>query len=210
MCQNHIISFFVIILNRLNLYINSKENGVVKIVITKTNIYCTEDFYYSNVSPNLEKIPPVIGCLISDKDGKSIVSFEIFKGAIQYFMKINTQSHQKEFQIELIPMYVSAIELLSHELNIQGLPGIDINGANLKIKLLFNFKEFNITLFLNPTIDFENIEDLAKTYLANLFEEFNFELNNTELEMEFLNFLERIGLCWLLDLNDEYLRLHQN
>ena len=183
-------------------------------VITKTSVYCSEDFYLSsNQIPFEDKIPPVIGCLISDKDGKAIVSFEVFKGAIQFFMKQKSHSHQekKQFQIDLIPMYVSAIELLSHELNIQGLPGIDINGTNLKLKIIFTFKGFTATLFLNPNVDFTTIEDLTKTYLSNLFEEFDKELNNIKhvSSDEFINFLERVGLCWLIDLNDQYLLLTQ-
>ena len=140
-------------------------------VITKSSIYCAEDFIFSNESPHQDKVPPVIGCLISDKDGKSIISFEVFKGAIQFFMKKNTQNdhEKKEMQIDLIPMYVSAIELLSQELNIQGLPGIDINGENLKLKILFTFERFTTTLFLNPVVEFSTIEDLIKTYLSNLF-----------------------------------------
>lgn len=181
---------------------------MVSIVITKTSIYCSEDFYLSsNQIPFQDKIPPVIGCLISDKDGKSIVSFEVFKGAIQFFMK-----HKKQFKMDLIPMYVSAIELLSQELNIQGLPGIDINGDNLKLKIYFTFEKFTATLFLNPKIDFSRIEDLTKSYLSNLFEEFDHEFKNSKHvnSNEFITFLERVGLCWLLDLNDEYLSLTQN
>jgi hypothetical protein len=180
-------------------------------VITKTSVYCAEDFYLSNENSERDKIPPVIGCLISDKDGKSIIAFEVFKGAIQFFMKRNKASFQekKDFQIDLIPMYVSAIELLSQELNIQGLPGIEINGDNLKLRILFTFERFTVTLFLNPKIDLSTIEDLITTYLSNLFEEFEYELNNAKhmISNEFNTFLERKGLCWLLDLNDEYLRL---
>jgi hypothetical protein len=183
-------------------------------VITKSSIYYAEDFIFSNEGPHQDQVPPVIGCLISDKDGKSIISFEVFKGAIQFFMKKNTQNdcEKKELQIDLIPMYVSAIELLSQELNIQGLPGIDINGENLKLKILFTFERFTATLFLNPEVDFSSIEDLINTYLSNLFEEFNYELNNAKQvsSNEFVTFLERVGLCWLLDLTDEYLRLTQN
>lgn len=183
-------------------------------VITKTSIYSAEEFNLSNKSIHTNEIPPIIGCLISDKEGKSIVSFEIFKGAIRYFTKNNAQSHKnkRNFQLDLIPMYVSAIELLSQELNIQGLPGIEINGTNLKLKVLFTFERFTATLFLNPTVDFSLIEEVTNTYLSNLFEEFDLELNKSKQasSYEFINFLERVGLCWLLDLNDEYMRLTQN
>ena len=183
-------------------------------VITKTSIYCAEDFYFSKEISESDKIPPVIGCLISDKDGKSIISFEVFKGAIQYFMEHSTENYQekKDFQIDLIPMYVSAIELLSQELNIRGLPGIEINGNNLKLKILFAFERFTVTLILNPKVVFSTIEDLINNYLSNFFEEFEYELNNTKHvgSNEFITFLERIGLCWLLDLNDDYLGLTQN
>ena len=183
-------------------------------VITKASIYCSEVFNFSNENPHQDQIPPVIGCLISDKDGKSIVSFEVFKGAIKFFMRKNNHTHQedKEFQIDLIPMYVSAIELLSHELNIQGLPGLDINGDNLKVKVLFSFKDFTAVFFLNPTVNFASIEDLIKTYLSNLFEEFDHELKSAKdtSSNEFITFLERVGLCWLLDLNNEYILLAEN
>jgi len=181
-------------------------------VITKTSIYCDKDFYLNPCeSPFPRQAPPVIGCLISDKDGKSIVSFEVFKGAIKFFMNINDEfsQNQGEFQIDLIPMYVSAIELLSRELKIQGLPGIEINGTNIKLKILFKFEDFTITLFVNPNIDFTVIEDLVNAYLTNLIEEFNDEFNDMKCKSsnDFINFLERIGLCWLIDLNNDYIQL---
>jgi hypothetical protein len=187
---------------------------VIIIVITKTSIYCGEDFYLNSETHLFHgNIPPVIGCLISDKDGKSIVSFEVFKGAIQFFMKNNPNyaREDKELQIDLIPMYVSAIELLSQELNIQGLPGIEINGINIKLKILFYFDEFTVTLFLNPKVNFTIIEDLTNTYLSNLFDEFKNELFNVikKSSNDFITFLERVGLCWLIDLNNDYLALTQ-
>ena len=183
---------------------------MIIIVITKTSIYCGEDFYLNSEKEGFkDNIPPVIGCLISDKDGKSIVSFEVFKGAIQFFMKNNPDHCQedKEFQIDLIPMYISAIELLSQELNIKGLPGIEINGMNIKLKVLFYFEEFTVTLFLNPEVNFTIIEDLTNTYLSNLFDEFKKDLISTKKNCsnDFITFLERVGLCWLIDLNNDYL-----
>lgn len=188
---------------------------MIIIVITKTSIYCGEDFYLNSETHLFHgNIPPVIGCLISDKDGKSIVSFEVFKGAIQFFMKNNPNyaREDKELQIDLIPMYVSAIELLSQELNIQGLPGIEINGINIKLKILFYFDEFTVTLFLNPKVNFTIIEDLTNTYLSNLFDEFKNELFNVikKSSNDFITFLERVGLCWLIDLNNDYLALTQD
>ncbi len=188
---------------------------MIIIVITKTSIYCGEDFYLNSETHLFHgNIPPVIGCLISDKDGKSIVSFEVFKGAIQFFMKNNPNyaREDKELQIDLIPIYVSAIELLSQELNIQGLPGIEINGINIKLKILFYFDEFTVTLFLNPKVNFTIIEDLTNTYLSNLFDEFKNELFNVikKSSNDFITFLERVGLCWLIDLNNDYLALTQD
>jgi hypothetical protein len=31
-------------------------------------------------------VPPFIGCMISDKDGKTIAIFEVFKGALEYIL----------------------------------------------------------------------------------------------------------------------------
>jgi hypothetical protein len=181
-------------------------------VITRTSIYCGEN-YFHRVDKNIsyDEIPPLIGCLVSDKDGKSLISFEIFEGAIQYFIQdkcLNGNTDKENsLDIDLIPMYTSAIEMLTRELNINGVPFIEVNGSNLKIRILFYFENFTVTMFLNPSMNFLLIENEVKNYFLNLFEEFREDLNDAKKfsSKEFLKFIDRVGWRCLLELNEIYL-----
>ncbi len=152
--------------------------------------------------------PPIIGCVISDKDGKNIATFEIFHNALNHFI-LGEESKNNSFNPDLVPMYTSAIELLSEELHIDNLPYIDIKGSNIKLHIIFNFEHFTVTLFLHPSVDFEKLEKVTKNYLSNLFEEFNDEFQGSKeiSSKEFIFFLERIGWNWLLNLNYEYVSI---
>jgi hypothetical protein len=183
-------------------------------VITRTSIYCGENYFHRVDKEEIyDEIPPLIGCLISDKDGKSLVSFETFEGAIQYFVKdqplINNAHTKNTLDVDLIPMYTSAIEMLTRELNIKGVPYVEVNGLNLKLRLLFYFENFTIVMFLNPSMDFALIEDEVKNYFLNLFEEFREDLKDIKKysSKKFLEFIDRVGWRWLLELNEIYLSL---
>jgi hypothetical protein len=181
-------------------------------VITKTSIYCGENYFHRDDKDIIyDDIPPLIGCLISNKDGKSLVSFEIFEGAIQHFTNGKYMNKNADIEnsidIDLIPMYTSAIEMLTRELNINGVPYIEVNGSNLKLRILFCFKNFTIVMFLNPSMKFILIENEVKNYFLNLFEEFREELTDAKKfsSKEFLKFIDRVGWRWLLELNETYL-----
>ena len=181
-------------------------------VITRTSIYCGEN-YFHRIDKDIiyDEIPPLIGCLISDKDGKSLVSFEIFEGAIQHFIQDKNMNKNTDIgnslDLDLIPMYTSAIEMLTRELNIKGIPYIEVNGSNLKLRIIFYFENFTIVMFLNPSMEFALIENEVKNYFLNLFEEFREDLNDTKKfsSKEFLKFIDRVGWRWLLELNEIYL-----
>jgi hypothetical protein len=51
--------------------------------------------YPENVSSNIplvertinDDLPPFIGCLIADKDGRTLLKYEIFSGALEFYLK---------------------------------------------------------------------------------------------------------------------------
>ena len=59
--------------------------------------------------------PPFIGCLISDKDGIRIASFEVYKGALEFNIKRNMKdkSRCEHFDVDLISMYFCAFRQVS-------------------------------------------------------------------------------------------------
>ena len=63
---------------------------------------------------NQQNLPPFIGCLIADKDGRCLIKLEIFEGALTYYLK-NTMNDDVEdgFDLDLIPMFIRAFERFS-------------------------------------------------------------------------------------------------
>jgi hypothetical protein len=71
---------------------------------------------------------------------------------------------------------------------------------------MFYFEKFTVTFFLNPSTDFERLENPVNDYLHNFFEEFMDDLCdvNKISSNEFIDSLEKLGWYWLLELNNSY------
>ena len=153
--------------------------------------------------------PAFIGCMISDKDGKTIAIFELFKGALEYFIKKNIKDIEKRtnFDIELIPMFICALELFSDNICIENLEGIKLKGTNIKMLSIFRFSQFTITLFLNPLIRIKSYENVIRDYYSDLFEKFEekFEDVLKFKPNDFISQIELKGREWLRELNESYL-----
>jgi hypothetical protein len=179
---------------------------MVKMVISKTSMF----YHHAKSESDFLNgdMPPLIGCLISDKDGKSIFTFELFTGAIQQYIRKSSDVDDKEcdLDLDLIPMYTSAIEMLTSELNVHKVPGLEVSGTNLKLHILFCLEKFTIVLFLNPKIKFDFIEEHVTNYFINLFEEFSEDFNDIKKysSKDFVDYLERLSWCWLIELNENY------
>ncbi len=153
--------------------------------------------------------PAFIGCMISDKNGKTVAIFELFKGALEYFIKKNIKDIEKRtnFDIELIPMFICALELFSDNICIENLEGIKLKGTNIKMLSIFRFSQFTITLFLNPFIRIKSYENVIRDYYSDLFEKFGekFEDVLKFKPNDFISQIELKGREWLRELNESYL-----
>ncbi len=127
--------------------------------------------------PPDDNIPSFIGCFISDKNGKTLVTFELFDGALDYYLKGHLDSQEKKDQldIELIPLFVSALEKFSQEINIQDLSGFNIKGANLKMRT-YSYDKYTVTFIINPHINLKLVEHKIKEYFNILFKKYKNEL----------------------------------
>ena len=153
--------------------------------------------------------PPFIGCMISDKNGKTIAIFELFKGALEYFIKKDIRDIKKRnnFDIELIPMFISALEHFSDQICIKDLVGIKLKGTNIKMHSIFSFDHFTITFFLNPLIRIKPYENVICDYCSNLFEKYNETFKNI-LKLgskEIISRIELKGRELLRELNESHL-----
>ena len=153
--------------------------------------------------------PPFIGCMISDKDGKTIAIFEVFKGALDYFIKKDIKDIEKRenFDIELIPMFICALERFSDQICIENLAGIKLKGTNIKMHSIFNFSQFTITLFLNPFMRIKPYENVICDYYSDLFEIYVKEFEDVLKfsSNDFVSQIELKGREWLRELNELYL-----
>ena len=153
--------------------------------------------------------PTFIGCVISDKNGKTIAIFEAFKGALEYFIKKDIKDIEKRnnFDIELIPMFICALEHFSDQICIENLAGIKLKGTNIKMHSVFCFSQFTITLFLNPFIRIKPYENVICDYFSDLFEKYEEDFKDI-LKLSSNDFISQIeikGREWLRELNEAYL-----
>ena len=155
-------------------------------------------------------IPPFLGCFVADKTGKTILKFEIFENALDFFLKKDLDDGKKScIDIELIPMFISALERFSAEINIKDLAGFKLEGKNIKLQTFFDFEEYSVIFIINPEVDIELVDSRIKTYFSFLFKVYHYEFKNFRKmsSIDYISHLELIGRIWLKDLNTIYLKM---
>lgn len=154
-----------------------------------------------------EKMPPIIGAIIADKDGRSLLKFELFNDALKKFITKSIPNDETiiPVEIDLIPMFISALEKFSLELNIQDLAGFGLKGRNLKMHI-FTYEDFTITVFMNPNINLKAIENQINRYFENIFKDYKekFDRGLRTGMLDDLLEIEDIGRTWLIELNKSY------
>ncbi len=202
------------------------------------NIESKKKTYSSQIKHKFKtEIPPFIGYFISDENGRSLVTTEIKNGALGYYLKefnnlenIMTKKKKSEidrFDVELIPMFISAIIKFAMELNIKNLNGFSLEGENLKLQIFefdlnklgihiedfseienrkITFSKYIVILFLNPSINMKYIKNDINEY----FESFLKDNKNNLLEIskggyiKIVKRLDKIGKKWLHNINRIY------
>ncbi len=148
--------------------------------------------------------PPIIGFFIADKNGTIILTCELFDGALEYFIKrdIKNENTKKNFDIDLIPPFICALESFSDQICIENLTELKIKGTNIKIHTIFCFIQYTITFFLNPFFKIKPFENLICEYFFTLFEEHKTEFGEIyqPSSRELLSQIEYNGRKWLIDL----------
>ena len=154
-----------------------------------------------------EKIPSFIGAFIADKDGRTLLTLELYEKALEKFLLSRTQVDDDvvPVDLDLIPMFISALEKFSLELNIQNLSGFSLEGSNLKM-YIFGYENFTVTFFMNPDININPVKSKIYNYFKNMFEinQANFEITLDTGQIDHLFPLIETGKKWLEDLNEYY------
>jgi len=154
-----------------------------------------------------EVVPSIIGAIIADKDGKSLIKLELFDDALKDFISQSMPNDDTiiPVDLELIPMFISALEKFSLELNIQNLTGFGLKGSNLKMNI-FGYDNYTVTLFMNPNINLKAIENKINNYFKKLFEDYRdkFEIAIRTGKLDDLFPIKELGRNWLDELNNSY------
>ena len=155
------------------------------------------------------KFPPFLGYFIANKDGIVLLKVELYKGALLSYLKnkFTNKNNIKEdkYDVDLIPMFISALEKFSQEINIQNLSGFSLMGTNLKMQI-FGFDQYTVTVFSNPNVNVKNIEYTIENYFKNFFETHDYEFQEAVKtgSLSEISYLEEMGAKWLEELNKSY------
>ncbi|MHA1845742.1 MAG: ADP-ribosylation factor-like protein, partial [Promethearchaeota archaeon] len=164
-----------------------------------------EDFSILEVEEKV--VPPFVGYFIANKDGITILTTEIYDDALKSFLSEDNIFFEKEpdFDVDLIPLFISALEKFSKEVNIKDLSGFNLKGSNLKMQI-FSFNEYTVTLFTNPNIHLKSVENKIIDFFLNLFEKYadKFEQFKESHSLENFDEINQHGREWLLHLNEMY------
>jgi len=156
-----------------------------------------------DVQPDLE-IPPFLGFFLADKDGKTLFTIEKEEDILKnYFSR--EKSEDSRFDIDLIPMFISALEKFSQEINIKDLAGFKLKGKNQTMHI-FTFDYYTFTLFTNPNINFKPIKSKIQDYFENLINT-NRDIFDDSLKTGNLTQMGPLAIAsekWLNELNKNY------
>ena len=185
--------------------------------IQKYNVEVEKLLYISAYnSNNFNKIPPIIGCLMADQYGNTLMVFEYdLKNQKNYGpIKSYVSEDEKSFlEIDLISMYFSSFKTFAGQTNIQNLSNLEIHGSNIKILIFFLFNNYMIVLFLNSNTELSIKE---KACIVKYFEDkiekyqFYFKYFNVAKSRKILYSLENEGNRWLKKINRNYLHNFKN
>ncbi|GAG66063.1 unnamed protein product [marine sediment metagenome] len=110
----------------------------------------------ANFSYNFNKIPPIIGIVIADQFGNTIMVLEYENKPEEIYDPIKSylsENNKNLLEIDLISMYFSSFKTFAGQTNIQNLSNLEIHGSNIKIQLYFLFDKYIIIIFLNSKVD---------------------------------------------------------
>jgi len=166
--------------------------------------YATEPI--QNQIGSVENVPPFIGAIIADKSGKLLLKIELFENALEKYL-LNKEPNDKNntVDLELIPMFMSAIEKFSLQINIDDLTGFNLEGNNLKMQI-YGYDIFTVIVFTNPNINLKPISNKIINFFNDLFKDYPVEFENAVKagKIDSLFPLQEIGKDWLKNLNQSY------
>lgn len=164
-------------------------------------------------SKNFDEIPPIVGILLADQYGNTLMILEYDSKENYRPIKTYITQDTSFLEVDLISMYFSSFKVFATQTNIQNLSHLEIYGSNLKIQIHFLFDNYMIILFLNSNT---NLNSVDKEKIMNYFKqiltihEFEFHNFNASNSIKIIRILEKKGKKWLENLNRGYTQNYKN
>jgi hypothetical protein len=163
---------------------------------------------------NFDDTPPLIGLIISNLDGYSLMVIEYGENCESNYAPIKSYlSRDDENLLELIPMYFSSLKAIAGQINIQNLSHFEIYGSNIKVQIYFLLEKFMVIALLNSNTELNSREKttIIEKIKENLMRyQFEFQNFNATGSRKLLRTLEREGTAWLKKLNKNYMDNYKN
>ncbi|MFX0008629.1 MAG: hypothetical protein ACFFA7_12300 [Promethearchaeota archaeon] len=162
-------------------------------------------------SCNFNKIPPLIGFLIGDQFGNTLMVIEYDSNDKTNFNPIKSYLSENEkslLEMDLISMYFSSLKVFAGQTNIKNLSNLEVHGSNIKVQIFFLLDKYMVILFLNSKTEL-NLKE--KTLIVKYFNEiltkyeFEFKHFNAAKSRQIIAMLETKGKVWLKQLNNHHL-----
>jgi len=173
-------------------------------IVGKFSIDALKNFKNSIETPKIEEIPPFLGFLIADRNGRTLTSTEVYDGAFGLFLRYENDL-EKSNELDLIPMFISALEKFAEEINIKDLPGFKLEGSNLKIHTV-KYEICTFCLFMRTDVNFDTVKDYIFDWFDNMMENHKSEIEMSiqSGNMIYSNSLKDDTKKWLDKLTQKY------
>ncbi|QEE16616.1 GTPase domain-containing protein [Promethearchaeum syntrophicum] len=173
-------------------------------IVGKFSIESIQNFKNNIEESKFEEIPSFLGFLIADRNGRTISATEVYEGAFGLFLKYNDEV-EKGNELDLIPMFISALEKFAEEINIMDLPGFKLEGSNLKIHTI-KYDICTLCLFMRNDVNFNSVKKEVFAWFDNLMETYQDKLKQSieSGNMVYSSSLHSEAKKWLEQMNKNY------
>jgi len=173
-------------------------------IVGKFSIEAIKNFKNAMESPEIEELPPFLGFLIADRNGRTLSATEVYDGAFSLFLRYKDDLEKKN-ELDLIPMFISALEKFAEEINILNLPGFKLEGSNLTIHTI-KYDICTFCLFMRSDVNFDIVKDYVFEWFDNMMEIYKpkIEMSIQSGNMMYSNRLREETKKWLGKLTKKY------
>lgn len=107
-------------------------------------------------------VPPVLGFIIADINGRTLLVVESHNGILRHILGINDDSN-----FDLIPPFISALSSFSKEIRLVNTADFKIKGQNATLYVL-EHDPFDLIMFLNPDVNTESLKPEIQDFFTRL------------------------------------------